>query len=71
MRDWSEVERLAPLPKLEEVLLAGNPLYNEFKDKQAIPDYRIEVKLFNGSWCLSNNIDMTGEGCMITIHCHY
>ncbi|KAK9863996.1 hypothetical protein WJX84_009052 [Apatococcus fuscideae] len=43
LRDWSEVERLASLPKLEEVLFAGNPFYNDYKDKQAIPDYRIEV----------------------------
>lgn len=43
IRDWTEVDRLATLPKLEEVLFAGNPLYNEYKDKQAVPDYRIEV----------------------------
>ena len=45
LRDWSEVERLASLPKLEEVLFAGNPFYNDYKDKQAIPDYRIEASL--------------------------
>lgn len=29
--------------KLEELLLVGNPLYNEYRDNNAIPDYRVEV----------------------------
>jgi dynein light chain 1 len=40
---WSDVERLAVLDKLEDLLLVGNPLFNEYKDKNAISDYRIEV----------------------------
>ncbi|KAK9811713.1 hypothetical protein WJX72_008876 [[Myrmecia] bisecta] len=43
IRDWAEVERLAPLDKLEDLLLVGNPLYNDFKDKGSTQDYRIEV----------------------------
>jgi len=40
---WSEVERLGGLTALEELLLVGNPLYNEFKDKGETQQYRIEV----------------------------
>lgn len=40
---WSEVERLGGLTSLEELLLVGNPLYNEFKDKGETQQYRIEV----------------------------
>ncbi|KAL3162023.1 hypothetical protein ABBQ38_009094 [Trebouxia sp. C0009 RCD-2024] len=40
---WSEVERLGGLTALEELLLVGNPLYNEFKDKGDTQNYRIEV----------------------------
>lgn len=42
---WSEVERLGGLTALEELLLVGNPLYNEFKDKGDTQNYRIEVCL--------------------------
>lgn len=42
---WSEVERLGGLTALEELLLVGNPLYNEFKDKGDTQNYRIEVWL--------------------------
>jgi dynein light chain 1 len=28
LREWAEVERLAELPALRELLLAGNPLYD-------------------------------------------
>ena len=40
---WGEVERLGSLTALEELLLVGNPLYNEFKDKGDTQNYRIEV----------------------------
>ena len=40
---WAEVERLGSLSSLEELLLVGNPLYNEFKDKGETQQYRIEV----------------------------
>ena len=40
---WIEVERLGGLLALEELLLVGNPLYNEFKDKGETQQYRIEV----------------------------
>ena len=46
---WSEVERLGGLTALEELLLVGNPLYNEFKDKGDTQNYRIEV-CFVSSW---------------------
>lgn len=40
---WAEVERLGSLSALEELLLVGNPLYNDFKDKGETQQYRIEV----------------------------
>lgn len=40
---WGEVDRLGSLAALEELLLVGNPLYNEFKDKGDTQNYRIEV----------------------------
>lgn len=43
IKDWAEVERLAPLEKLEELLLVGNPLYNDYKDANDTAAYRIEV----------------------------
>jgi hypothetical protein len=45
LKDWAELERLSALPGLEELLLIGNPLYNEFKDNNAIPQYRVEVRV--------------------------
>lgn len=36
IKDWSEIDRLATLPSLEDVLLTGNPLCNE-------AGYRLEV----------------------------
>lgn len=45
---WNEVERLAPLSKLEELLLVGNPLYNEFNSNNAITDYRLQVRGWGG-----------------------
>jgi Leucine-rich repeat (LRR) protein len=44
IRDWSEVDRLAAVEKLEELLLVGNPLYNDAKDANTLPDYRVEVR---------------------------
>lgn len=46
---WGEVDRLGGLTALEELLLVGNPLYNEFKDKGDTQNYRIEV-CFACSW---------------------
>lgn len=43
LKDWAEIDRLKNLPALVELLLAGNPLYTDFKDKQALPEYRLEV----------------------------
>ena len=43
IKDWAEVERLAPLEKLEELLLIGNTLYNDYRDANDIPTYRIEA----------------------------
>ncbi|WIA21324.1 hypothetical protein OEZ85_000552 [Tetradesmus obliquus] len=43
IRDWSEVERLAALERLEDLLLVGNPLYNDYRDNNAIAEYRVEV----------------------------
>ncbi|PSC71349.1 Diacylglycerol O-acyltransferase 2B [Micractinium conductrix] len=49
LKDWAEVERLSGLPHLEDLLLIGNPLYNEWKDNGALPQYRIELTYFKGS----------------------
>lgn len=38
---WGEVERLAPLSKLEELLLVGNPLYND--NSGDVAAYRLQV----------------------------
>ena len=43
IRDMSEVERLGALPALENLLLVGNPLYNEFRESGALAQYRVEV----------------------------
>jgi dynein light chain 1, axonemal len=41
---WSEVEKLSVLANLEDLLLVGNPLYNDYKDNNALSEYRIEVR---------------------------
>lgn len=38
-----QVDRLAGLDKLEDLLLVNNPLYNDYKDQNATLEYRIEV----------------------------
>eukprot|EP00193_Tetraselmis_chui_P021751 CAMPEP_0177794678 /NCGR_PEP_ID=MMETSP0491_2-20121128/25780_1 /TAXON_ID=63592 /ORGANISM="Tetraselmis chuii, Strain PLY429" /LENGTH=175 /DNA_ID=CAMNT_0019317363 /DNA_START=406 /DNA_END=929 /DNA_ORIENTATION=+ len=43
IKDWAEVDRLAGVETLEEVLLVGNPLYEEYKANGEIPNYRVEV----------------------------
>lgn len=43
VRDWTEVDRLAALQRLEELLLVGNPLYTDYRDNNALPEYRVEV----------------------------
>mmetsp|Transcript_10242 Transcript_10242/g.29275 ORF Transcript_10242/g.29275 Transcript_10242/m.29275 type:complete len:199 (-) Transcript_10242:103-699(-) len=44
IKDWAEIDRLSVLDgKLEELLLVGNPLYDEYKANGEIPQYRIEV----------------------------
>lgn len=40
---WNDIDRLAGLGKLEELLLVGNPLYNDYKDNNSLSDYRVEV----------------------------
>ena len=45
IKDWAELERLSALQDLEDLLLVGNPLYNEWKDNNALPQYRIEVRV--------------------------
>lgn len=41
---WSEIEKLQPIQSLEDLLLVGNPLYNDYKDNNALSEYRIEVR---------------------------
>jgi dynein light chain 1, axonemal len=43
IRDWAEVDRLVALTRLEDLLLIGNPLHNDYRDRGALPEYRIEV----------------------------
>lgn len=40
---WAEVERLAALPALTHLLLSGNPLATEYRDRGAALEYRVEV----------------------------
>mmetsp|Transcript_26052 Transcript_26052/g.56876 ORF Transcript_26052/g.56876 Transcript_26052/m.56876 type:complete len:199 (+) Transcript_26052:202-798(+) len=40
---WTEIDKLAVLDKLEDLLLIGNPLYNDYKDNNALSEYRVEV----------------------------
>ena len=44
VKDWGEVDRLTALPALEELLLVGNPLHTDFKDRGALPEFRLEVQ---------------------------
>ena len=44
VKDWPEVERLAAVPALEELLLVGNPLHADYKDRGALADFRQEVQ---------------------------
>ena len=41
MKEWSEIERLSVLENLTDLLVVGNPIYNDFKENLA--DYWIEV----------------------------
>lgn len=43
IKDWSEVDRLAATERLEDLLLVGNPLYNDHKDSNTLAEYRVEV----------------------------
>lgn len=40
---WAEVERLAVLPALTSLLLAGNPLATEYRDRGDAAGFRVEV----------------------------
>ena len=42
VEDWAEVERLASLEKLEDLLLRGCPIYD---DASAVATYRVEVSI--------------------------
>ena len=44
VKDWVEIDRLGALDKLEDLLLVGNPLYNDFRDNNATAEYRVEVR---------------------------
>lgn len=39
----NDIDKLAPLDKLEDLLLVGNPVYNEYKDSNNLSEYRLEV----------------------------
>lgn len=40
---WADLANLPQLAELRELLLAGNPLYNDYKDRGELAQYRIEV----------------------------
>jgi len=40
---WNEIDRLTSLANLEDLLLVGNPVYNDYKDNNALNEYRVEV----------------------------
>lgn len=44
VKDWAELERLVALPALEELLLVGNPLWCDFRDNNALSQYRTEAR---------------------------
>lgn len=39
----NEIDKLSQLEKLEELLLVGNPLYDDYKGANNLSEYRIEV----------------------------
>lgn len=41
IKEWAEIDRLAELESLSDLLLIGNPVYNESKEN--LTEYRIEV----------------------------
>jgi len=43
IKDWTEIDRLAAAERLEDLLLVGNPLYNDYKDNNTLAEYRVEV----------------------------
>jgi dynein light chain 1, axonemal len=43
IKEWGEVDRLAALPALEELLLAGNPFWTEARETLGVAGYRAEV----------------------------
>lgn len=55
------MERLSGLPHLEDLLLIGNPLYNEWKDNGALPQYRIEVRVWVQGGCRARH-EWVGAG---------
>lgn len=40
---FGEIDKLSSLPCLEDLLLVGNPLYNQHRDQDNIAGYRIQV----------------------------
>ncbi|KAI8464416.1 MAG: tumor suppressor, Mitostatin-domain-containing protein [Monoraphidium minutum] len=43
IRDWVELDRLAGLEKLEDLLLVGNPLFNEHRDSNTTAETGLQV----------------------------
>jgi hypothetical protein len=44
----NEIDKLSGLEKLEDLLLVGNPVYNDFKDSNNLAEFRIEVRTKRG-----------------------
>lgn len=70
IKDWSEIERLAALEHLEELLLVGNQLYNEFKDAGDIAPYRIEVQLLDRKCTSSMELLVYAQFEYLSLICH-
>lgn len=47
VKDWSEIDRLSTLDKLEDLLLRACPIYDEHA--ASLPTYRVEVRVPAGS----------------------
>jgi dynein light chain 1 len=41
--DWEEINKLGSLPDLQDVLFIGNPLYNRYKKKNQMDEYKQEM----------------------------
>lgn len=70
VRDWAEIERLAALEHLEELLLLNNPVQAEFVGsdaKSTAAEYRVEVRALR-VWAL-HAVIWQNAGCLLGRWC--